>query len=423
LGARVTPFFCRLPVLVLTNIKITPNVGMIFKNGQGFSPTNNDMMFFQNKIALNKEQKERHRPFDVYLLFVTLLLVFTGVVMVFSSSAVLARETYHDSYYFLKKELLFVAIGIVLMLAAKNIPYRLYWKIVYPLLGAMLFFLLLVLIVGAWESSDGARRWIRIGGFSLQPSEFTKLVVIIFVAYILAKKRERIREFTKGFLPVIGLSGLYIGLILLQKDLGSAFTLGLIIFLMLFIAGTRLSYLLGTFLASLPVLYFLIFRVAFRRRRILAFLDPWSHQMDSGFQIIQSFVAFKSGGLTGVGLGEGKQKLFYLPEAHTDFIFSVLGEELGLLGVVAVIALFTVFIYRGLLITTRSKDLFGLYLAFGLTCLIGMEAFINMSVVMGLVPTKGLALPFISYGGSSMLTSMFAVGILLNISMDTEGEV
>lgn len=380
-------------------------------------------MFRKTKIFLNKTKKIEHRPFDVYLLFVTLLLVFTGVVMVFSSSAVLARETYHDSYFFLKKELLFVGIGLGMMMLAKRIPYRLYWKMVYPLLGIVLVFLIVVLAVGRWETADGARRWIRIGGFSLQPSEFTKLIVIMFVAYMLAKKREHIREFTQGFLPVIGLSGVYIGLILLQKDLGSAFILGLIVFLMLFIAGTRLSYLFGAVLAAIPALYLLIFRVAFRRRRITAFLDPWSHQMDAGFQIIQSFVAFKSGGLTGVGLGEGKQKLFYLPEAHTDFIFSVLGEELGLLGVVGVITLFTVFIYRGLMITIRSRDLFGLYLAFGLTCLIGMEAFFNMSVVMGLVPTKGLALPFISYGGSSMLTSLFAVGVLLNISMDTEGEV
>jgi cell division protein FtsW len=190
--------------------------------------------------------------------------------------------------------------------------------------------------------------------------------------------------------------------------------------MMMFIAGAKPVHLIGAVLAAMPLLYNMIFSVDFRRKRILPILDPWKYQLDTGFQIIQSFVAFQSGGLTGAGLGQGKQKLFYLPEAHTDFIFSVIGEELGLVGVLGVVSLFTFFICRGLLVTLKSRDLFGMYLAFGITCLIGFEAFINMGVVMGLLPTKGLALPFISYGGSSLLTSLFAVGILLNISMDTE---
>lgn len=359
------------------------------------------------------------KPFDIYLLFTTLLLVFVGMVMVYSSSAVFAQENYHDSYFFLKKEFLFVGIGILLLFVAKAIPYRFYWKMVYPILFCILFMLIGVLVVGQW-GGDGVRRWFRLGIFTIQPSEFAKLAIVIFVAYALAKKKEKIREFKKGYLPVLGLSGVYILLILAQKDLGGAFTLAVIVLLMLFIAGTRLSYLLLSVLAAIPALYFLIFSVDFRRKRIMAFLDPWSHQLDSGFQIIQSFVAFKSGGLTGVGLGEGKQKLFYLPEAHTDFIFSVLGEELGLVGVSCVLALFTFFIFRGLMIALKTRDLFGLYLAFGITCLIGVQAFINIGVVMGLLPTKGLALPFISYGGSSMLTSLIGVGILLNISKNME---
>ncbi|MDO8520288.1 MAG: putative peptidoglycan glycosyltransferase FtsW, partial [Deltaproteobacteria bacterium] len=301
------------------------------------------------RTNLNKKEIEKgalaQRPFDVYLLLATLLLVFVGTVMVFSSSAVFARENFGDSYFFLKKEVLFVMVGIGLMFGAKAIPYRIYWKLVYPILLFVLVILAAVLIAGEW-GGEGVRRWFKVGIFTIQPSEFAKLAVVIFVAYALAKKKEKIREFKKGFLPVLALSGVYILLILAQKDLGGAFTLGLIVFLMLFIAGTRLSYLLGAFLAAIPPLYFLIFSVDFRRKRILAFLDPWRYQLDSGFQIIQSFVAFKSGGLTGVGLGEGKQKLFYLPEAHTDFIFSVLGEELGLVGVLAVLILFTFFIYR-----------------------------------------------------------------------------
>lgn len=377
-------------------------------------------------MVLNKHNNQEtvgpfSKPFDVYLLFATLLLVLMGLVMVFSSSAVLARENFHDSYYFLKKEILFVVIGLTLMMLAKSIPYRIYWKGVYPMMLVTLLLLILVLIVGD-SGSSGVRRWIRLGAFSFQPSELAKLVVIIFVAYALAKKREKIREFKKGFLPILILTGLYMLLILAQNDLGSAVTMGIIVGLMLFISGTRLAYLLGACLVAAPLVYYMIFTVDFRRQRILAFLDPWRYQLDSGFQIIQSFVAFKSGGLTGVGLGEGKQKLFYLPEAHTDFIFSVVGEELGLVGILVVIALFTFFIFRGLLITLRTRDLFGLYLAFGITCLIGVQAFINMGVVMGLLPTKGLALPFVSYGGSSLITSLLGVGILLNISRDTVEE-
>ena len=363
-----------------------------------------------------------YQRFDVYLLFVTLLLVLIGMVMVFSSSAVSAQAHYNDSYYYLKKEVLFVVMGFFLMLLVKKIPYRLYLKIVYPFLFLNLVLLIVVLFFGHGGASEGVHRWLYVGPFSFQPSEMTKLSVIIFVAYALAKKQEKIREFSTGFLPVILISSVYILLILAQKDLGAALTLGIIVLLMLFIAGTRLSYLAGAFLLSIPALYFLIFSVDFRRRRILAFLDPWKYQLDFGFQIIQSFVAFKEGGLLGTGLGEGKQKLFYLPEAHTDFIFSVVGEELGLVGVLLVVSLFVFFIFRGFLISLKSRDLFGLYLAFGLTSLIGVQAFINMGVVMGLLPTKGLALPFISYGGSSMLVSFLIVGILLNISMDTEGE-
>lgn len=370
----------------------------------------------------SKETEKPFQPFDVYLLFISLLLVFIGTVMIFSSSAVFAREMYHDSYFFLKKQGVFVAMGLVLMFTAKNIPYRLYWKLVYPMLFVALFFLLLVLVVGRGAGQEGVHRWIKLGPFSFQPTEFAKLAIVIFVAYALAKKREKVREFSKGFLPVLAISGFYILLILLQKDLGSAFTVGVIVFFMLFISGTRMGYLVGAVVAASPVLYYLLFAVAFRRKRIMAFLDPWQYRLDSGFQIIQSFVAFKEGGLTGVGLGEGKQKLFYLPEAHTDFIFSVVGEELGLIGVAAIMILFTLFIYRGLLITLKSRDLFGLYLSFGITCLIGAQAFINMAVVMGLLPTKGLPLPFISYGGSSLLITMIGVGILLNISTYTEGD-
>jgi len=362
-----------------------------------------------------------HKPFDFYLLFVTLLLVLLGTVMVFSSSAISAAERFQDSYYFLKRELIYVSAGLLLMFLVKRIPYRLWWKAVYPLLGVSFVLMLSTHFLGG-GGVNGAARWIRLGGFSFQPAELTKLALVIFMAYVLAKKQERIRDFVKGFLPVISVAGVFILLTLAQRDLGGAAVIAAIVAMMLFVAGTRIAFLGGILLASLPVLYQAVFSVEFRRRRILAFLDPWRYQLDSGFQIIQSFVAFQSGGLTGVGLGEGKQKLFYLPEAHTDFIFSVIGEELGLLGVLAVVTLFTFFVFRGFMITLKSRDLFGLYLSFGITALIGLQAFVNMAVVMGLFPTKGLVLPFLSYGGTALLVDLIAVGILLNISTDTEGE-
>lgn len=363
------------------------------------------------------------KPFDVYLFFTTLLLVLIGIMMIFSSSAILAKEKYGDTYYFLKKEMLFFIVGFAALFACKSVSYKKYEKWIYPLLVGTFLLMLITFIPGISHSAKGAARWIRFGGFTFQPSEFTKIVVVIFAAYLIGKKGEKIRDFGKGFLPVMAICGLYILMILAQKDLGSAFVLGSVILLLLFVAGTRPAYLAMLAVLTAPALYFLIFSVSFRKRRILAFLDPWKYQMDYGFQIIQSFVAFKSGGFAGVGLGESKQKLFYLPEAHTDFIFSVLGEEFGMLGVLIVMTLFLFFVARGLKIAMKTRDPFGMYLALGLTLLVGLEAFINFGVVMGILPTKGLALPFISYGGTSLIASLAAVGILLNVSTHTGEEM
>lgn len=371
-------------------------------------------------VTIGKKNIKVQKPFDVYLFFTTLLLVLIGIMMIFSSSAILAKEKYGDTYYFLKKELFFFIIGFAGLFLTKNIPYKFYARWVYPILLTTFFVMILSFVPFFSHTAGGASRWVRMMGFNMQPSELAKLSVIIFVAYLMAKKGSAIRDFSKGFLPILVVSGVFILMILAQRDLGSAFVMGSVIFLMLFVSGTKLKYLVGAILAAAPVLYFLIFSVSFRRQRILAFLDPWKYKSDYGFQIIQSFVAFKSGGLGGVGLGESKQKLFYLPEAHTDFIFSVLGEEFGMIGVVIVAVLFLFFIYRGIKIAQKTQDLFGMFLAFGLTGLIGLQAFMNFGVVMGILPTKGLALPFISYGGSSLIVSLLAVGILLNISQHTE---
>ncbi len=353
---------------------------------------------------------------DYTLLAVTLLLIAIGVMMVYSSSAILAGERYGDSFYFLKREVAFVTAGIFLILIGKNIDYHLYYKMTYPILGVVLFLLFLVFIPGIGHSAGGAQRWLRIAGIGFQPSELTKLALVFYLAYALTKKGEKIRDLKTGFLPTIGISGFLIALILLQKDLGTAFVVAVAMFVMLYVAGTRLIYLASTVLAAIPALYFLIFSVEYRRKRIMAFLDPWEHQRDTGFQIIQSYVAFNSGGVTGVGLGQGKQKLFYLPAAHTDFIFSVIGEELGLIGVFFVVGLFLIFLYRGLRIAFRAPDSYGTFLAIGFTTIIISQTLINFGVVMGLLPTKGLPLPFISHGGTALLVSCLMVGIMLNIS-------
>lgn len=364
---------------------------------------------------MNREQYKRVH-FDFYLLIAVTLLLAIGVTMVYSSSAMLATEKYGDSYFFLKKEIFFVVLGMGLMFAAVKIRYDVYMKLVYPLLAISAVGLILTYIPGFRAEASGAARWLRVGVFTIQPSEFAKLAVIIFLAYALAKKAEMIRTFTIGFLSNVVIVGCVVLLVMGGKDFGSAVMIALVSGLMMFVAGVRLTYLFASILASLPVIYIAVASVDYRRKRILAFLDPWADRYGSGFQMIQSFVAFSQGGFLGQGLGEGRQKLFYLPEAHTDFIASVLGEELGMIGVLTMISIFIFFAYRGFKIAMNAPDLFGRYLAFGITTLISLQAIFNLMVVMGLFPTKGMVLPFISYGGSALLTMLLAVGILLNIS-------
>lgn len=354
--------------------------------------------------------------FDYWLLFVTILLVGIGTVMVYSASAVLAGERYHDPYYFLKKECCFVAIGFVALAAMLQCPYAQLRRIVYPLLGFAVFLICLAYVPGLRSVASGAARWVKIGPIRFQPSELAKVAMVIFLAYSLEKKAGRMRSFAVGFLPHVAIGGGLILLILGQRDFGSAFIVAVVMATMLFVSGARMTYLVSMVIAALPLLYFAVASVDYRRRRILAFLNPWSDRYGSGFQIIQSLISFQEGGLFGRGLGEGHQKLFYLPEAHTDFIASVLGEELGLIGMIGLMALYALFCVRGFMVAWRAPDLFARYLAFGITLLIGWQALGNFCVVMGLLPTKGMVLPFVSYGGSSLLVSLFAVGILLNVS-------
>ena len=339
--------------------------------------------------------------YDPLLLGSVLLLVGMGLVMVYSASAITSLEKMGDSFYFLKRQAIAAGIGLVGMAVAMKLGYRRMARLAYPLLVVAIILLVLVLIPGLGHSAGGARRWIRMPGISLQPAEITKVAWVIYLAYSLAKKREKVKSFSVGFLPHLAIAGLLVVLCMLEPDFGSSVALLFLMFVLLF---------------ALPFAYAAIARSEYRMKRILAFLDPWAHRHDVGYQVSESLMSIGSGGLTGLGLGDGRQKLFFLPEAHTDFIFAIIGEELGLLGVLALVLLYGVIIWRGIRASLAASEPFGTYLGLGITSLIGFQAIVNMSVAMGLVPTKGLTLPFISYGGSSLIMLMGAAGLLLSIS-------
>lgn len=360
----------------------------------------------------------KFEKYDLYTLVTVIALTCFGVVMVYSASAVMADKRYHDGFYFLKRQGGFALLGLLVMLVTMQIDYR-HWKIaaVYAL-GFSLLLLVLVLIPGIGGSAGGASRWIKLAfGMRFQPSELAKIALIMFMAFSLDRKQDKIKLLGKGFLPYMAVLMILIALLLKQPDLGSAVTLFLVAFIMLFSAGTRARHILSVILLAVPFFYFLVVNVDYRLRRFKGFWDPWQDPLGSGYQIIQSMLAFGKGGLSGTGLGNSMQKLFYLPEAHTDFILAVIGEELGLLGVMVVIGMFVVLVQRGFCIAMAAPDIFGRFLALGIAGLFGIEVIINMGVVTGMLPTKGLALPFLSYGGSSLLVSLFAAGVLLNISL------
>lgn len=353
---------------------------------------------------------------DGWLFFAVAALLAVGITMVLSTSYLYSQERFSDGTYFFRKQLTAVGVGLVVLFISALVPPATYRRLAYPLLAPTLLVLILVLIPGIGLSRGGARRWLPLGGFAFQPAELAKLCLVLYLAHSLAKKKEKVHTFSMGVLPHLIVGGIFLGLILLEPDLGTALILGLVLFLVLFVGGAKFSHLLLIGLMALPVLALSVIGADYRLRRLLTFLDPWRDASSSGFQIIQSYIAFGSGQLWGRGLGESRQKLFYLPEAHTDFIFSMIGEELGLLGVLMVLALFGVIIVRGFRLASKVEEPFGQYLAFGLTVLLGLQALIHMGVVMGLMPTKGLVLPFISYGGSAMVMNLTAAGILLSLS-------
>jgi cell division protein FtsW len=350
------------------------------------------------------------------ILLMAVALTCFGVVMVYSASSVMAVKKFHDGFYFLKRQGIYALLGLGVMTVAMLIDYEKWRTYAVPLLIGCMILLVMVFVPGIGGAAKGASRWIRLPGFNFQPSELAKIALIFYMAYSIDKKQEKVKFFSTGFLPYMVLLAILLGLLLKQRDMGAALTMVSVAILMLFAAGTRPRYILGMVVLALPFVCYLVMTESYRLRRIKAFLDPWQDPTDSGFQIIQSWLAFGNGGVIGQGLGEGKQKLFYLPEAHTDFILSVVGEELGLIGVLVIAAMFFLLVQRGIRVAIYARDDFGRFLAFGIVILLGIEAFVNMGVVTGLLPTKGLALPFISYGGSSLIVSLFAVGVLLNVS-------
>jgi cell division protein FtsW len=362
----------------------------------------------------------RLRP-DMWLFGTAVVLLSVGIVMVYSASAIVAAERFHDPFLFLKKQLFWAVLGGAALWAALRLDYRRLEKLMVPALVVAVALLVLVLVPPFGQSINGTRRWLRLGPVSFQPVELAKIALVIYLAAFLARRRAQLDEFWRGLVPPLLVAGLLAGLVLLQPDLGNGLTLLALTLSLLFLAGLRVWQLGLILAAALPVIAVLVAIAPYRLRRIMAFLDPWQDPRGSGFQIIQSYLALGGGGPLGRGIGESRQKLFYLPEAHTDFIFAVIGEELGFAGALAIVLLFAVFIWRGLRIGLRSPEPFGAYLSLGITVLLAVQTIVNLGVVTGLLPTKGLPLPFISSGGSALVVTMAATGVLLNISQHTHG--
>jgi cell division protein FtsW len=356
---------------------------------------------------------------DRWMFTVTMILVFIGLVMIFSASAVMAKERFGSAYEFLLKQLVWAVAGLAVMVLAMKADYKYlqHPAVVFSFLGLTALLLISVFFL---DRAHGTHRWFHLGPVSLQPSELAKPALILFLAWFLENKTRAMDDWRNTLIPAVGPTLIFLGLIVFQPDLGTAIACAGITACILFIAGIRLRYFGYAFVAALLPLYFLIFHVSYRRDRILAFMNPYADPKGFGFHIIQSLIAVGTGGLTGLGLMEGKQKLFYLPEPHTDFIFAVTAEELGLVGAMTVIILFAIFLWRGTRAALRTQDNFGRFLAVGITSMIVLQAFINISVVLGMMPTKGIPLPFVSYGGSSLFVTLMCVGVLLNITKQAE---
>ncbi len=358
--------------------------------------------------------------YDRPLLFSVMALVVVSIVMVYSSSSVVALTSYDDPAYFMKRQFLWALVGLALMTIAMHTDYRMFsdQRAAVGLLIVSLLLLAATLAPGIGKEINGARRWLRLGALTFQPSELARFALVAYLSYVMTKKGERMRDFMNGLVPPLVITGALMAAVILQPDFGAAMTFGCVALILLFAGGANMLHIGGIAAALLPFAYLAVAGSAYRLRRIVAFLDPWADPRGAGHQIIQSFLAFGSGGIFGRGLGEGRQKLLFLPERHSDFIYAVIGEELGLIGALAVLILFGIILWRGTRIALSADERFGRLLAFGITLLICMQGLMNMAVVTGLLPTKGVALPLVSYGGSSLVVTLGAVGVLLNISRE-----
>jgi cell division protein FtsW len=364
----------------------------------------------------NEAQVAAPAHYDQTLQISAFTLLALGMAMIFISSNVMAQAQYSDAYYFIKRQGMYAILGLGALFLGRSIDYHRYKPWIYRILFLSLISLVLVFVPGIGGKVRGAARWLRLGPLTLQPSEFAKLAVVLFMAYSLSRKQEKMKYFAIGFLPHMLVAGLFIALILKEPDFGTSVTLLAIVFTMLFVGGTRVTHILLALSACIPLGALMVLRDPKKFARILSFMDPWKHGQDVGYQLKQALLAIGSGGIWGLGPGQSRAKLFYLPDCHTDFILAIFSEEMGFLGFLLVLALFTIMICRGIRLSLKAPDSFGSYLALGLTLMIGLPALINMAVVSGILPTKGLSLPFLSYGGSGLLVNLLAVGILLNIS-------
>lgn len=366
-------------------------------------------------MAARRHAHEKHAP-DAVIFLTTLALLSLGIIMVFSASSVSAYEIFRDTYYFLKRQLAWAAMGFGVMFVAMEVDYRLWKRLAWPALLLSLVLLVAVLVPGVGIMIRGSRRWLGAGSLTFQPSEVAKVVMVFFMASFLADRTDRIHRFSQGLLEPLLILGIVFGLTMLEPDLGTAATIAGISLLLMFASGASLSHLGILAAMAAPALVAVAMAAPYRVRRFLAFLHPWEDPLGSGFHIIQSLLALGSGGILGVGLGRSRQKFLYLPMQHTDFIFAIIGEELGFVGAASVVVLYFLFAWRGLRVAIGAPDTFGSLLAVGITSMIVLQAMINIGVVSGTLPITGITLPLISFGGSSLVTTLASIGVLLNIS-------
>lgn len=368
------------------------------------------------KEALKKQIDKNTKPeFDSVIFYTTMTLVFIGIIMVFSASFVQSAFKHGDSYYFLKRNVIYATLGFISMIIMSNLDYR-FWKKNAKVIGIVSVILLLLVLTPLGIKANGARRWLGFGAFTIQPAEIAKFATIIITAKFIEKRYDDMKSLTKGVIPLLLVPGLFFALIMLQPNMSTAGTIILVTFVMIFVAGLNMKFVIAMFGSGIGLFLLLALTSEYRLKRILSFLDPFQDPLGNGYQVIQGLYALGSGGLFGMGLGKSQQKWFYIPEPQNDFIFAIIGEELGLIGCAIVIMLFVILVYRCVRIALNCKDIFTCMVVIGIGAQIGIQAALNIAVATSSMPVTGVALPFISYGGTSLIIFMSAVGIVLNIS-------